>query len=390
MLTDTKIRQIKPTDKPQKSFDGEGLYLLTTKKSKRWYLRYQINGKKIERALGRYPDLSLLEARKIAIEAKISAEKGIDPFGRKNQAVTFGEAFELLYALDENRLDQNTMRNRRNRYEKYVKSSLSDKPLNEITPQDVREIILPLHDSGREATAKRVRIIIGQVYRDAVMRYGLAYDPSQASQRLTKYKRVKHHTHIEDKHLLGRLMADIEAGKRVAHPVIHTALHLLPYVFVRPHQIRFVKAADIDFEDALWRISPENSKTRRTHLVPLSRQALAILHDRISLIGQESTYLFPSLASKSGVISENALNNLLRRLGYPGEVITPHGFRGTASTFLHEMGYRHEHIEAQLDHMPNNEVSASYNHASYLQQRRKMMQEWADFLDSLKERYGRE
>lgn len=185
-------------------------------------------------------------------------------------------------------------------------------------------------------------------------------------------------------------MADIEAGKRVAHPVIHTALHLLPYVFVRPHQIRFVKAADIDFEDALWRISPENSKTRRTHLVPLSRQALAILHDRISLIGQESTYLFPSLASKSGVISENALNNLLRRLGYPGEVITPHGFRGTASTFLHEMGYRHEHIEAQLDHMPNNEVSASYNHASYLQQRRKMMQEWADFLDSLKERYGRE
>lgn len=389
MLTDMQIRQAKYEGKPQKMFDGEGLYVLISKKSKRWYLRYTFEGKKVDRALGRYPILSLLEARKIAIDTQISIKNGIDPLAKDAaDSVTFDAAYQLLYALDEKRLSADTMRNRQLRYTKYIKATLGNKKLTEITPQHVRDIVLPLHDAGKETTAKRVRIIIGQIYRDGIHRYGLTYDPSQASQRLPKYKRTKHHPHIENKRLLGRLMADIASGDAMTSSSIHTALLLLPYVFVRPVEMRFAKAEDIDLEEGIWRIPVGNNKNRRIHTVPLAKQVQEILGKRIALIRGNSPYLFASPVSQSGVISEGSMNKYLSRLGYPGRIITPHGFRGTASTLLHEMGYESQWIETQLDHAQQDEVAASYNHARYLKQRRLMMQDWADFLDDLREKFG--
>lgn len=383
MLSDIKIRKAKFEGKKYKLYDAEGLYLLVLKKSKRWYFRYRFQNKQYDRSLGKYPFVTLLSARKIAIDAQIELSKGLNPFPENTTHKTFSEAFEILFEVDAKRYGHSTMKNRRNRYEKYVKKVIGECPLVSITPQQILDIVLPLHDSGKEVTAKRVRILIGQVYRDGVRRYGLTYDPTQASQGLKKTKRTQHHSHIDDKRILGRLLADIskEAHK---HSPTQFAMTLLPYLFVRPAELRFAKVEDFDLDAQIWRIT--DGKMNRTHLVPLANQIVELLSEYFSRIGNEG-YLFASPYSSSGVISDGTLNKYLKKLGYSSDIITPHGFRGTASTILYENSYKREWIEKQLDHQEDNEVAASYNHAAYLKQRREMMQEYADYLDKLKNEY---
>lgn len=392
MLTDMKIKQAKKEDKPYKLTDQNGLYLRVAKKSKRWYLRYTFEGKRQERPLGAYPGVTLVKARQLAADTQASLEEGIDPFAKPEEvagaSVTFGEAFETLFAIDTGKLAATTLYFRRQTYERHLKA-LANRPLDKITPQEIRDIVLPLHDAGHEALAKKVRGVVSKVYTDGVVRYGLTYDPSQASRRLVKVKRVRHHPHIEDKRLLGRLLADIERGNGGTSLSVVAALRMLPYLFVRKHELRHMHGRDIDLDDALWRVPVEVCKMRSPHLVPLPRQVVAMLRERMALIGSDG-YLFPSPVRDEGIIGPNTLNLYLQRLGYDGAVITPHGFRGTASTALHEAGYASEWIETQLAHLERNDTAAAYNHAKYLPQRRKMMQEWADFLDGLRERYGRE
>lgn len=384
MLTDMKIRQAKSKNKSYKLYDkGEGLYLLISSKSKRWYLRYSFAGKRFDKPLGKYPIVSLLEARKVTIEAKISLSNGVDPFGTASGDISFNDAFEVLFALDEQRLVESTMKNRRLRYEKYIKPTIGSLNLTDITPQNIMSIVLPLHDAGLEATAKRVRIIVGQVFRDGFSRYGLVYDPSQATQRLRKHKKTKHHPHIEDMELLGRLMLDIEKGRSSHSLTVQTAMRLLPYLFVRPHELRFAHGRDFNLDDQMWRRSPMG-KMDRMHLIPLANQVVELLREWFELTACSNSYLFPSPTSESGVISDGTLNKYLKRLGYPGHIITPHGFRGTASTILYEQDYKEAWIERQLDHQEEKDTKASYDHSKYLKQRRKMMQDYADYLDELK------
>lgn len=290
-----------------------------------------------------------------------------------------------MYRIESKYLSENTLKNRRLRYEKYIKPQLGDIPLTEITPQMVKNIILPIYDLGNEATAKCLRIIIGQVFRDGFVRYDLTFDPSQAASRLKKRKRVKHHPHIEDKRLLGCLLGDIEKGIPTVSTSIRLALRILPYLFVRPHELRMAHGKDFDLEEGIWRVSLRG-KNRRVYLVPLPTQVILLLKERFSLIGN-NTFLFSSPKSKNKIISDGSLNRYLVSLGYSRNIITPHGFRGTASTILNEKGYKRDWIEAQLDHQEKNDVRSAYNHALYLKQRKKMMQDYADYLDELKRRY---
>lgn len=391
MLSDTKIRQTRYEGKPQKLTDQNGLHLLITETSKRWYLRYTFEGRRYERPLGAYPVVSLLDARQKAIDVLVALSKGVDPLANPETAkggasITFGAAFETLYAIDVRKLASSTMQKRRSIYEKYL-SGLADRPLDKITPQEIRDIVLPLHDEGKEVQAGKVRGIVSKIYTDGVIRYDLTYDPSQASRGLPRSKRQKHYPHIEDKRLLGRLLGDIERGQDRTSLSVSTALKLLPYLFVRAHELRHMHGRDIDLDEAVWRIPAEICKMRDPHIVPLARQAIGIIRNRMELIGADC-YLFPSPTAKAGVIGDKTINSYLRRLGYDGSIITPHGLRGTASTALYEAGYDGRWIEKQLSHLDKDETSAAYNHAKYLPQRRKMMQEWADYLDDLRARYG--
>lgn len=385
MLTDIQIKKTKYQGKSIKLFDGEGLYLLISKKSKRWYFRYTFEKQRKDRPLGKYPIIDLLSARKIAIDAQIALSKGQDPFSTNSVSATFSEAFEALFAIDEKRYSQSTMQNRRNRYEKYIKEVIGDLPLLGITPQHVLNIVLPLHDAGKETTAKRLRIIVGQVYRDGAHRYGLTFDPSQASQGLKKRVRVKHHQHIEDKRILGRLLADLETGNRRCSLAVRFSMTLLPYLFVRPAELRFAKRTDFNLDDGTWRIT--DGKMQRTFIVPLATQIVEKLEWYFSKLSPNQEYLFSSYG-KSGVISDNTFNKYLRGLGYGSDIIVAHGFRGTASTILNEMGYKQRWIDKQLDHKEENEVREAYDHAKYLKHRRQMMQDYADYLDQLKSKYA--
>lgn len=389
-MTETEIREAKFAEKKRyKLYDIEGLYLIVGKKSKRWYVRYTYNGKRCDMPLGRYPFVSLLEARGAAIEVQKCCEKGEDPRGIQReivQTVTFSEAFEKLFELDLDRFAARTMQERRWRYERYLKNSIGGKDINKITSQDVLNLLLPIHDAGLEETTKCLRNIISKVFRDGIHRYNLTFDPVQASQGLKRQRKIRHYPHIEDKPLLGRLMGDLERGRPSSMLSVRVAARLLPYLFVRPSELRHAHGKDINLGEQIWRV-PTN-KTRRIHIVPLADQVVAILREYMDLIGHDN-YLFPSPTAKDNIISPKFLNTYLAALGYDNKTITPHGFRGTASTILNEMGYQPEWIERQLDHKEKNEVRDAYNHADYFPQRKKMMQEYADFLDELKIKYGK-
>lgn len=390
MLSENLIKSaIHPEKKPYKLYDIEGLYLLVTPVSKRWYVRYTFGGKRHEMRLGRYPLVTLLDAREAAIEVQRNREKGIDPASQKinmaKASVSFGEAFETLFALDIRRRSARTMEERRWRYDHYLKKAIGEKELTKITPQDIRALLLPLHDSGLEETTKRLRILIGQVYRDGIQRYNLTLDPTQAAQGLAHQRKVRHYPHIEDREILGRLMGDLERGIPSRMLAGRVAARLLPYLFVRPTELRHAHGKDISLDEKIWRVP--TSKTSRIYIVPLADQVVAILREYMDLIGHKN-YLFPSPTAKDKIIGSSFLNTYLMDLGYDNKTITPHGFRGTASTILNEMGYRPEWVEIQLDHKERNEVRDAYNHADYLPQRKKMMQEYADFLDKLKIKYG--
>ena len=165
--------------------------------------------------------------------------------------------------------------------------------------------------------------------------------------------------------------------------VVRCALQLLPLVFVRPGELRHAEWKEFSFEDCEWRIPAEKMKMRQAHIVPLSRQALEVLREIQQLTGR-GQYVFPNLRHTDKPVSENTLNGALRRLGYTKEKMTPHGFRSMASTRLHEQGWGSALIKRQLGHCEQNTVKAAYNHAEHLPERREMLQKWADYLDSLK------
>jgi len=389
-LTDTAIRNAKAEDKPRKLFDGGGLFLLVTPAGGRWWrFKYRIGGKEKLLSLGVYPEVSLKEAREKRDEARKLVSNGADP-SQERQAAKATEAgvgsFEVVAREWHGKMAKNWVQSHAatitRRLEVFIFPSLGHRPINEITAPDLLKLLHMIEARGTVETAHRVKQICGQVFRYAIATGRAERDPSADLRGALAPARTKHMASITDPKGVAGLLRAI--GEYQGSLVTACALKLAPLVFVRPGELRQAEWAEIDLDAAEWRIPAAKMKMKSPHIVPLSRQAVAILRE-IQLLTGHGRYVFPSQRTDARPMSNNTVNAALRRLGFSKEEMTGHGFRSMASTLLNEQGWNRDAIERQLAHAERNKVRAAYNFAEMLPERRKMMQAWADYLDRLKE-----
>ena len=265
------------------------------------------------------------------------------------------------------------------RIERLAFPTLGDLAINEIKSADVLATLKPLIDKSQLETAHRLHAEISSIFAYAIVHNFTEYDPAQPVARQIPAQKVKHRAAIIDPKQVAQLLRDISNYQGTF--VVQSAFRLSPLLFQRPGEIRQMFWADVDLAAREWR--PYVSKTDFHHIVPLSTQAIAILEAVQPLTGT-GQYVFPSSRGDGRPMSDNTIRTALKSLGYDSDVMTAHGFRTTASTLLNEQGWSPDAIERQLAHAPRDQVRAAYNRAQYLEERRRMMQSWADYLDSLK------
>ena len=393
MLNDTRVRTIKPRQRPIKLSDGGGLYLLIAPHgSKLWRLAYRFGGKQKTLAVGTYPTLTLKAARDKREEAKRLLANGIDPSAQRRldkRIASTGNTFkavaeEVLAKLEKEGRADVTLTKKRWLLD-FAYPAFGDRPIAEITAQEVLSVLRRVEARGRYETARRLRSTCGTIFRYAIATGSAERDPSADLRGALTSPKVNHRAAIVDPVGIGALLRAIDGYDGL--PITKAALRLAPLVFVRPGELRHAEWPEFDLASAEWRIPPAKMKMRRAHRVPLSRQALDVLRDLQPLSGG-GRFLFPSVRSIVRPMSENTLNAALRRLGYGSDEMTAHGFRAMASTRLNEMSdWNPDAIERQLAHQEQNDVRRAYVHAAeYWPERVKMMQAWADYLDELRER----
>ena len=391
-LTDTAIRNAKPKDQPYKLADEKGLYLLVNKAGKYFRQDYRFGGKRKTIAHGVYPKMTLKEAREKRDEAHRLIQNAVDPGQYKKAAKeklreqsenTFqGIALEW-FVKNKHVWTEGHARTIISRLENNVFPWLGSRPIAEISSPDLLAVLRRIESRGALETAHRVKQICGQVFRYAIATGRAERDPSYDLRGALAPTKPESMATITDIERVGQLLRAIDSYK--GHLITKCALQLAPLVFVRPGELRKAEWAEIDVEKSEWKIPAAKMKMRTTHIVPLATQAIQILKEIHPLTG-EGKYVFPSLRSGSRPMSDNTVLAALRRMGYPKEEMTGHGFRAMASTILHEQGWPDEVIEKQLAHAERSKVKAAYNHAQHLPERRKMMQVWANYLEELKNR----
>jgi len=390
-LTDTAVRTAKPQDKPYRLFDGGGLYLEVSPRGGKWWrLKYRYAGAEKRLSLGTYPDTSLKEARDKRYSARKALEQGMDPSQArksfKSAALAKAEStFEAIarewYAKYSPGWAPGHGEKIIRRLERDVFPWLGSRPIAEIAPPELLEVLRRVEERGALETAHRAMQNCSRVFRYAAATGRAKHDPTSALRGALPPAKGKHHPSFTDPMKIGALMRAI-SGYQGSH-VTRCALRLAPLVFVRPGELRAAKWVEIDLESAEWRIPAARMKMRAVHIVPLSRQAVALLREFRPLDALPDAYVFPSERSIKRPMSENTVNAALRRLGYSKEELTGHGFRSMASTILNEQGWNRDAIERQLAHAERDEIRAAYNYAEHLPERRKMMQSWADHLEAL-------
>lgn len=386
MLTDAQIRKLQPQEKKKRYADEKGLYLeVTPSGGKFWRLKYRFNGRESTLTIGSYPEVSLAHARRTRDEARIQLYSNIDPNVVKN---------ERLQQVDENILFKSLamewMEDRKaiikeatylrdlSVFEKDLFPALGGMPIDQIKGKDVLACAKKIEERGAQEMAKRSIPLAGRVFRFAIRKGIIENDPTPHLQEALKPRKVKHMARLD----ISEFPAFLERMDRYhGNLIIRSALQLMTLTFVRTAELRMMEWNEIDYENHLWRIPAHKMKMAMPHIVPLSKQALEIL-EKIHPITGIKQYVFYNY-STAKPISSNALLCAIRTMGYNGKM-TGHGFRGLASTTLHEQGYMHDAIEVQLAHRVGNAVSQAYNHAQHLDYRIKMMQEWSDFIDSLR------
>jgi len=392
MLTEAAIKAAKPRPKPYRMTDGHGLYLLVRPDGARWWrLDYRRpGGARNTLSLGVYPEISLKKVRDRRDEARRLLKDGIDP-GAKRQAdkVALADSFEVVarewFAKFSPRWAPTHSSKIITRLEKDIFPWLGSRPVSAITAPELLTCLRRIEARGALDTAHRAHQNCGQIFRYAVATGRAERDPSGDLRGALPPATHVHYASITEPEKIGALLRAIDGYDGTF--VSRCALRLAPLVFVRPGELRAAKWTEFDLDKAEWRIPAERMKARVLHIVPLSTQAIEVLHDLKPLTGR-SEYLFPSVRTRSKPISDNTLNAALRRLGYTTDEVTTHGFRSMASTLLNEQGWSRDAIERQLAHGERNEVRAAYNYAQYLPERRKMMQAWADYLDTLRQPAG--
>lgn len=387
-LSEFAVSKAKPREKPYKLADGGGLFLLVNSNgSKLWRLKYRYLGKEKLLSYGRYPQITIAEARKLREASKKLLSDGKDPSVQKKLDViasyveaenTFGIiAKEYLENLVDKELAPRTIS--KNRWLLLdIASSLLPRPIREITPAEILDLLKRVEKSGRRETARKLRGTIASVFRLAIVTLRVDNDPTLALRGALLPPKSKGRAAITDETQLGALLCSID--EYTGWPTITAAMKFQLLTCVRPGEVRGATRSEFDLEKAVWHIPEERMKMRRPHDVPLSHQALTILED-IWIFSENAELVFPSVRTKGKQLSENAFNAALRRMGYTKDEVTAHGFRVTASTILNSRGYEPDVIEAVLAHQDKNVIRRTYNRSSYWKQRVVLMQQWADLLD---------
>lgn len=387
ILTDSAIRKAKPKDKRYKMPDLGGLFLeVAPNGSKWWRFRYRFAGKEKLISLGVYPEISLKMARERRDTARRMVAEGNDPHDafkvqqeETPEVITFSKVADEWFALKEKGWSETNiqkMRIRRNAYLPHI----PEKPFNELTLDDFLPILKRIENAGKYETCLRVAQMCSQICRYGKLLRLISHNPLEDVNQLLVTPKRKHMAAILEPAKIGLLMADIDNYN--GYSMIKYAIQIMPYVFTRSSELRMARWEEINFDKAEWTIPAERMKMRREHIVPLSKQVLELFGQLKQCASGE--LCFPSAMSRSQCISDVGLLNALRRMGYSKEEMCIHGFRSIASTRLNEMGFRPDIIEIQLAHVDSNAVRAAYNRSTYMEERRGMMQAYADYLDSLK------
>ena len=387
-LSNTAIQAAKPRERPYKLFDADGLYLEIRPTGARWWrLKYRHAGREKRLSLGVFPEVSLRKARERRDEARRLVADGIDPSQRRKEAKAASvNTFEAVAREWYEKKSPGWKPSHGVRVirclEQNVFPWIGNRPIGEVKPTEILAAMRRIENRGALELAHRVRH-----YCSMILRYGVATGRAERDcaadlkGALPSWKQ-KHHPAITDPRQAGALLRAIDEYQ--GYYVTKCALRLAPLVFVRPGELRHAEWSEIDLDRAEWNIPGAKMKTKEPHLVPLSRQAVDILRELHALTGH-GRYVFPSARGNGRPMSDNTVLMALRNMGYAKDQMTGHGFRAMARTILDEvLGVRVDLIEHQLAHAVRDPNGRAYNRTAHLPERRKMMQQWADYLDGLK------
>jgi integrase len=391
LLSEIKVRKARPREKPYKLFDVDGLYLLISENGGKWWrFKYRYDGKEKLLSLGTYPEISLIYARQRRDEARRHVAHGIDPGAlrkaQKKADTAEAETFEVIAREWHEKFKSNwtpghastTMR----RFERDLFPWIGKRPIAEIKAPELLSVLRRVESRGALETAHRIRTIAGQVFRYALATGRADRDPSGDLKGALPQPGERHHAAITDPKEVAPLLRALDGYQ--GHFVVKCALRLAPLFFVRPGELRHAEWVEMNLGEAVWNVPANKMKTKQSHIVPLCRQAVEILTELKELTGT-SRYVFPSGRSFARPMSENAVLAALRRMGYDKDTMTGHGFRAMARTIMDEVLHiRTDYIEHQLAHAVKDPNGRAYNRTAHLEERHKMMQTWADYLDQLK------
>lgn len=388
-LNDTRICAAKADARPYKLGDFDGLSLhVQPSGSKWWRFRYRFLGKEKMLSLGTYPEVSLLEARERRDTARKLVASGIDPSrqreaDRRAQAAVLGHSFRALanewFEVRQAKSADSTRAKIRFYLDRDLLPILGDRPLPDITRPELVDLLRRFEQRKAFNVAKKARGWLGQIFKYAMVKGVIDQNPATDLEIVAvRGPATRPHAALRASELPGLLLA---VNKYRGSPLTKFAIRLLLLTGVRPGELRHASWTEFDLDAEIWNVPVERMKMRKPHLVPLPKQAIDALRELKALTGT-SPLLFPSRDHSDRPMSENTVNVAFARIGYKGKQ-TGHGFRHLISTTLNEMNFNRDWVERQLAHGDANEIRGTYNHATYIEQRREMMQAWADHLDNL-------
>lgn len=392
-LKDYEVKNAKPADKPYKLTDGGGLYLYISNTGARlWRYKYRIAGKEGTYSIGAYPEVSLAKAREEHTKARELVKLSIHPTHDRQlkKLIEEHEAGSTFKAVAQEWVGKNKGR-WSPYYLKQVEKSLSSDiyptvgalPIKQVTAVHILKIMQTAESRGAVTIAILIRQWCSAIFRFAAASLRVDTDPAAALKSTVVRPKVKHNRPLTSKEI-PLVIAAIE--KFGGYSTTRIAIELLLLTFVRTVELRKATWDEIDLDKGVWRIPAVRMKMKTEHIIPLAAQAISLLSSLKEITGG-SPWLFPNYRRPNDCMTATTINRALERMGFCGKEtigFTAHGFRGTASTLLYEQGFRSEVIEKQLAHSESNKVKASYNQAQYLAERSRMMQQWADYIDSLK------
>lgn len=388
-----EIRRLRPKNVSFRKTDSKGLYLeVFPNGSKLWRYKFRIAGREKRMALGAWPDISLADARKRRDVARLKVLDGIDPtlerkrkkrLARMNAGNSFKSVADdfIKVRMEDSGKAESTIRKAR-WYVSLLEPDIGRRPINDIEPVEVLESLKKIERRGHRESANRTRALASRVFRHGIACSLCKSDPAAHLGDALATPIVTHRAAILDPDKFGQLLRDID--EFTGTPLVRIAMQILPHIMTRPGEMRMGQWSEIDWGQRIWSIPAERTKLRRLHAVPLSDQVMLLLRELHCHTGGFEK-MFPAQQSHLKHMSDNSINQAMRRMGYGPDVVTAHGFRSTASTFLNESGKWHpDAIERALAHGDSNAIRGIYNRGNYWDERVQMAQWWSDYLDELK------